>query len=714
MKCDAEGLKAILAASRSEAVKRLIAQEPAQFDRAEIADIEIELLKAAPQKANFGDLLVALRQMLASRDPERSAGNMPRVALNYPNPSNPFADGILVAEATCRQAAEWLEKRLHTMRTEIASSESTPSLRSIFAMFIVATVLEFDTLHIDFIPALLEALQHGRPIVLRRSMIGISLRLPFGQQENAEGRMLFVRGRPAILLRKLMAHPGFPSLFNTPAGAGANRLQAAVNRAVDQEIATTEGAAKGFTHSGLLRSARQLALTQIPPIVARHRRRDIVSHSLGPLVIARIQGSRAALHEPLTSRTQAESSADDATDETESEAVDFEPVWMVQLRKALKKDRIDRGILQSLASGAEINERRVAEFALSLSTRLKPSSVQRYAMLIATRVMPRFECCDPLDVDKETWEEVVEQVLDEDVFFHRETAFADRTPEVPGHSIALIKALRHFFRFLNPRRKEALHLKGLLCGSGLLKVDANMITIDEYKRALDWLSGPYGFSDPHLRITSRIILILGYRCGLRRAEVAYLRVCDFDSAFHLHVRPWLMRKLKTSNARRDLPLRVLLPTEELKEVLEFVTSVRNRAGSNRGEVLLLSAESDPRAPINFKQLIAHVHRAIRTATGDESLHYHHLRHSFANIILLKLWPALHPVGRQVFRNHPEMLAWFDEPESFRRQLFGTPATTGSDLQAIAILMGHGRAATTLEHYIHVLDWYTKPDRRSVF
>jgi site-specific recombinase XerD len=469
-------------------------------------------------------------------------------------------------------------------------------------------------------------------------------------------------------------------------------------------------APNGFSLSALLRTERQLAITKMPAVMAAHRRRRIVSHSLRPQVIARIRGNRVAPDGPSKRWDRTERAAENTTEEANSEETDWGPVWMIQLRNALKKDRVDRGILQSLASGAEVSGKRMAEFALCLSVRLKPSSIRRYVFLIATRVMPRFEHCDPLEVDEEAWEEVVEQVFDEDVFFHRERDSDNSQPKGNGYSIALIKALRHFFWFLSQRREKALHLKGMLPGTGLLKVDANIITVDEYKAALDWLSGPSGFSDLHLRNASRVALIFGYRCGLRRAEAAYLRVCDFDRADHLHVRPGSLRKLKTSNARRDLPLRVLLPTEELEEVLKFV-SAREPAGSNREDALLFSVESNPQAPINFERVIGQVHCALRTATGDESLHYHHLRHSFANMILLKLWPDLHLVARHVFHRHPETVAWFDDPESFRRQLFGTSAISGSDLQAIALLMGHGSSATTLEHYIHILDWYSNPDRR---
>lgn len=712
MKCDAERLKAILSVSRSEAVERLITQDAAQFSRTEIAEIEIELLKAAPSKANIGELFATLRQMLATGNPDHAAARMARVAFNYPTPSNPFADGILDSEETYRHAAQWLEENLQALHKRITSSDLNHPVSSLFAMFVVAAIIDFEILHADFVPALIEALQQRRTVPLHRAIIGISLELPYGRQENAEARLVVVRGKAAMLLRRLLAHSEFPTLLNGPPVAGAMSRQAGVIRTIDQEIAATETASQGFSLSTLLRAARQLAVTQMPPVIAAHRNRNIVSHSLRPQVIARIQGGREALNVPFKLRARAEPVAKDATEEADSEEMDWEPEWLTQLRRALKRDRIDREILHSLASGAEIRGQRMAEFAFYLSARLKPSSIQRYALLIATRVMPRFEHCDPLEVDEEAWEEVVEQALDEDVVFRRKRDSDNRHPKGNGYSIALIKALRHFFWFLSQRRGKALaHLKGMLPGTGLLKVDANIITVDEYKAALDWLSGPSGFSDLHLRNASRVALIFGYRCGLRRAEVAYLRVCDFDAADHLHVRPWPLRKLKTSNARRDLPLRVLLLTEELEEVLKFVASAREPAGSNREDALLFSVESNPRAHINFERVIGQVHCALRTATGDESIHYHHLRHSFANMLLLKLWPALHSVARHVFRHHPATVAWFDEPESFRRRLFGTSAIRRSDLQAIALLMGHGGPATTLEHYIHVLDWYSKPDRR---
>jgi len=73
---------------------------------------------------------------------------------------------------------------------------------------------------------------------------------------------------------------------------------------------------------------------------------------------------------------------------------------------------------------------------------------------------------------------------------------------------------------------------------------------------------------------------------------------------------------------------------------------------------------------------------------------------------LRLSPHLGPVARQILRHHPKTLDLIKNTDGFRKALLTTDKVRGTDLQAIALLMGHGSAATTVEHYIHVLDWWT--------
>jgi integrase len=293
-----------------------------------------------------------------------------------------------------------------------------------------------------------------------------------------------------------------------------------------------------------------------------------------------------------------------------------------------------------------------------------------------------------------------------------------------------LRALGAFVEYLNRGKQASEELTTKLPPAGMIRVDATMITVDEFRRALDWFdSRHFQQSQVHLRKAARVALILAMRCGLRRAELAYTRVSDIDrpmpnenlltADIRLRVRPWLLRKLKTPNALRDLPLSVLMPVEELREVLDWVDTVRTKGGRNALVFHKIRAEntSDYAKPMGFDAVVDVLTDAFtknvkgRKGKGRPPIvpdwHMHQCRHAFANITLLRLWPELQEFARQALRYHPLTLAWIAgkdaNPEQFRLDLFKA-GIRGSDLQAIALLMGHGASATTAEHYLHVIDW----------
>jgi integrase len=465
--------------------------------------------------------------------------------------------------------------------------------------------------------------------------------------------------------------------------------------------------------------------------------------------------------------------------------------WMQELRKLVKADGYDKSGLQELKRTGDFCGRTLAGYALFLAGRkgFENSTVHKYVFLIANRLMLKLageddvrarEKWEALLGDQVAWEDLIEQVLDDDAYYHRgrysrsidqeaaagtgvaeghtsapdaksggsnaespvadavdssaetlRNLSADRDRDAADYSRALLKALGNFIAYLNRGKQASEELTAKLPPAGMITVDATMITVDEFRQALDWFEGPnVNQSQVQLRKAARITLILAFRCGLRRAEIAYLRVRDFDrlgveekietADLRLRVRPWLLRKLKTANALRDLPLGVLMPVEELREVLDWVDSVRTKGEGNALVFHRIDAKkkSDYAKPMGFDSVVDALTEAFtknvksRKGKGRPPIvpdwHMHQCRHAFANITLLRLWPELHGFASQVFRHHPQTLAWIAgqeaNPERFRLDLFRI-GIRGSDLAAIALLMGHGASATTCEFYLHVLDWY---------
>ena len=203
-----------------------------------------------------------------------------------------------------------------------------------------------------------------------------------------------------------------------------------------------------------------------------------------------------------------------------------------------------------------------------------------------------------------------------------------------------------------------------------------------------------------------------FRCGLRRAEIAYLRAFDFDrlmpcedletADLRLRARPWLLRKLKTANALRDLPMGALMPDGELRGSAGLGRRCAKQRRGRRYDVSCRWREEEVRLHrangfrIGGECADGYVHQKVKGRPPIvPDWHMHQCSHAFSNVTLLWLWPELQEFARQALRYHPLTSAWIagTQPEQFQLELFKT-GTRGRDLEAIALLMGHGASATT--------------------
>ncbi|MFN4237368.1 MAG: tyrosine-type recombinase/integrase [Vogesella sp.] len=250
------------------------------------------------------------------------------------------------------------------------------------------------------------------------------------------------------------------------------------------------------------------------------------------------------------------------------------------------------------------------------------------------------------------------------------------------------------------------------------QADAHILLEEEYQCLYSALLGAKDDPYRHMQL---ILLILGFRCGLRISEARGLRLEDvhyrgtlaiIDSTTcelgRLHATLLVRRNpfssLKTDNAKRQLPLGLLLANHELAELLDYHQQQRRRSGIQRGCYLFADMATNTR-PVDLERVQPALHYLMRQVTGDHKMRYHHLRHSFATH-LVQLFtgqdtPLTLPTHWLASTNTdsslPRLVAHISpQSELSRKGLF-----------AIAEWIGHASPGTTLCHYVHNLDHLLK-------
>lgn len=279
-------------------------------------------------------------------------------------------------------------------------------------------------------------------------------------------------------------------------------------------------------------------------------------------------------------------------------------------------------------------------------------------------------------------------------------------PSPKAHSHNLIaqrcaEALQRFHGFLQFRfGAPPVDFDDLISShNGRINVDANVISYTEY----EWLQQvllPDQTGDTLQKMRS-LIAMLAFRCGLRRGECLKLRLCDFHpgSCPELLVRNSRYGRTKSSSSVRRLPLHALLSDDQLQNLKDWVDYRASVVGSALPEALMFDVPD----PIGVeKALMTPIRMALHQVTGDTTLRFHHLRHSFASWTLLRLMIPDLPQQRAPFARHPDFE--LDACQNLRKQLLHNRSAGRQLLYELARLVGHESPETTLKHYVHLLDW----------
>lgn len=454
--------------------------------------------------------------------------------------------------------------------------------------------------------------------------------------------------------------------------------------------------------SDFLKTAESFNRLFVPAHVAAYQKRRMISHSLRAPVWARINFSTApAIGSRAPTETEPEALSNS---EDDGENIVETGTWAQELWCALKgrgKDEVAQKLSRLGRSEAnpEAMERLLVDWAYFLCTqpafsgdRPAMGTVRQHLQQAGKRLAALSGFSDVSEFSESQLEELYEEVLGD--------------AQSLSQRQKLRSGLREFHHYLVKRYGSVSPLEAYaaLGGEGVLRsVDANLLTFDEYynaRRAIRRMD--LDLIAPELPHIAELLLVLGFRCGFRRMEALRLRIEDFHSMGYpeMIVRPYGGYWLKTLSSRRKSPLYALLEPEELKLLKAWVDHRKEQESHAPLSPALFAIPSKGWGYVPEEQVIPRVHKALRKATGDPTVRYHHLRHSCASWVFLRLGIAKHGHSEEVFPCQP-----LTEDALFRAGELQTAlhGRNRPDLYAVAMLLGHSGPDVTLEHYIHTMD-----------
>lgn len=247
-----------------------------------------------------------------------------------------------------------------------------------------------------------------------------------------------------------------------------------------------------------------------------------------------------------------------------------------------------------------------------------------------------------------------------------------------------------------------------------MTVNANLISFDEYqsiKSSIQELIAKYPGHNSYPLLF--IILIFGFRLGLRISETIDLKLQDYiycPTSSQLLIRESVDRKIKTLNANRTIKLVGLLSPEELAFINSFfqeqlkIRKIKKLTSSNQ---FFFSSSSEGDKLKSRENLKSKLMLLIREVCNDASIMYHHLRHSFASWHFLAASITEFDLDLNNYFDHlPKTKAWLENSSSRKLEHLPTQLKSKKYPYWIAQTIGHGSIKTTIEHYIHSLDIIT--------
>lgn len=296
--------------------------------------------------------------------------------------------------------------------------------------------------------------------------------------------------------------------------------------------------------------------------------------------------------------------------------------------------------------------------------------------------------------------------LDTDAYESLYLNILEVAPENRQHDIA--GRLLEFHRFLVSayavdEPSWSVIFRAVNQGENSSFADANFVSEDEYLAMLEAIN-----TSPHLHPRTRsqyiTLLILGYRFGLRFGEAYRLQYRDIQQdkeAIYLCIRNNIFGEVKSASGQRIVPLLEKL-TDLERTTLDQLISWAAIHWQTDQQAALMAESQNTRVLINRTTTASEINQFIKLITGDNSLRFHHLRHSWAT----RMYAYHYENGTDA--GSSSLASTSIIPERWA-EFIGNHATH-YPLTSIATAIGHLSESTTIEHYVHAIDVsYQQPD-----
>ena len=313
------------------------------------------------------------------------------------------------------------------------------------------------------------------------------------------------------------------------------------------------------------------------------------------------------------------------------------------------------------------------------------STVDKYVCMVARALLNTMTNIDFISLEADAYESYYLEIIESQPEHRRE--------DVAGRLYEFHYFLSQAYAVEEPAWSEIFRLSNLGKSEGF--ADANFITEDEYLAIIESVKQSSFLSD-RLRAQYVVLLILGYRFGLRFGEahrLQYRDIQEYQGEINIVVRNSIYGETKSSAGQRIVPLLETLTETETSAFTQLLAWTGVQWQTDKQAALMAEA-SNSRDLIERNQTIATLGQYIKLKTGDSNLRFHHLRHSWATRLY-----AYH-YSRQSEKKHP--LASKSIVTQYWTDFIGTHNTT-YPLSSISTALGHLHETTTLTSYVHAID-----------